>query len=44
MGAPRSAADDAPLWRRLLWMAGLWVGSVTALGAVAYAIRFWLKG
>lgn len=44
MGAPRLAADEAPLWRRLLWMAGLWAASVTVLGAVAYGIRLWLKG
>ncbi len=43
MSAPRLAADDAPLWKRLAWMAGLWLASVTVLGAVAYAIRFWLK-
>ncbi|WP_082384481.1 DUF2474 domain-containing protein [Erythrobacter sp. SG61-1L] len=41
--APHLDADDAPLWRRLLWMAALWVGSVTVLGAVAYGIRLWLK-
>ena len=35
-GAPRS------LRVRLAWFAGLWLASVGALGAVAYAIRFWL--
>ncbi|HTN15093.1 MAG TPA: DUF2474 domain-containing protein [Sphingomonadaceae bacterium] len=42
-GLPHLDADDAPLWRRLLWMAALWAASVTVLGAVAYAIRLWLK-
>jgi len=40
---PRIAADDAPLWKRLGWMAALWGASVAVLGAVAYAIRLWLK-
>lgn len=44
MPAPGVEADDTPLWRRLLWMAALWVASVSVLGAVAYGIRFWLKG
>lgn len=34
--------DEGPLWRRLAWMAAIWGISVAALGAVAYAIRFWL--
>ncbi|WP_245894735.1 DUF2474 family protein [Paracoccus indicus] len=25
-----------------MWFIGLWVASVAALGAVAYAIRLWL--
>ena len=29
---------------RLLWFAGLWLGSVLAVGIVAYAIRLILKG
>jgi len=26
-------------WQRLLWFVVIWAGSVTALGAVAWAIR-----
>ena len=29
---------------QLLWFAGIWFGSVLALGIVAYAIRLILKG
>ena len=35
-------ADEAPLWRRLGWMALIWAASVAVLGTVAYAIRAWL--
>ena len=28
-----------PLWQRLAWFVAIWVGSVAALTAVAYAIR-----
>ncbi len=35
--------DDAPLWKRLLWMAAIWTMSVAALGGVAFTIRAWLK-
>lgn len=35
--------DEAPLWKRLAWMAAIWVMSVAALGAVALIIRTWLK-
>ena len=35
-------ADAAPLWQRLGWLAAIWVGSVAALGAVAWVIRAWL--
>lgn len=40
----QSAADSAPLWQRLSWMAAIWAASVLALGAVAGVIRLWLKG
>ena len=33
---------DSPLWKRLGWMAAIWLGSVTLLGAVAFLIRWWL--
>ncbi|MEM8917508.1 MAG: DUF2474 domain-containing protein [Pseudomonadota bacterium] len=40
---PVPSADEAPLWKRLGWMALIWLGSVTVLTIVAYGIRFWLK-
>ncbi|UAB78847.1 DUF2474 domain-containing protein [Erythrobacter sp. SCSIO 43205] len=35
--------NEPPLWKRLAWMAGIWLASVTALGVVAMIIRLWLK-
>lgn len=35
--------DEAPLWKRLAWMAAIWVMSVAALGTVAFIIRTWLN-
>jgi hypothetical protein len=32
-----------PMALRVLWFIGIWVGSVLALGAVAYVIRFFLS-
>ena len=29
----------APLWQRIAWFVAIWVASVAALTAVAYAIR-----
>jgi hypothetical protein len=36
--------ERRPLWQRLAWFAGLWAGSVLALGMVGYGIRLVLKG
>ena len=41
---PEIEADYSPLWKRLLWLAAIWAGSVAILGVVAYGIRFWLNG
>lgn len=30
------------LRHRLLWFAGIWAGSVLALGVLAYGLRLWL--
>jgi hypothetical protein len=38
-----SGAPDA-LWRRLAWMAAIWLASVAAISAVAAVIRWWLLG
>ncbi|HVQ09035.1 MAG TPA: DUF2474 domain-containing protein [Allosphingosinicella sp.] len=37
-------ADGAqgPLWQRLAWFAGLWAAGVLVVGAVGYALRWWL--
>lgn len=37
-------AARRPLWKRLIWFAGLWLASVTCVALVAYAIRYWLVG
>lgn len=40
---PDTTDRPGPLWRRLLWFAAIWLGSVGALTAAAYAIRMVLK-
>jgi hypothetical protein len=35
--------NDAPLWKRLGWMAIIWATSIVALGAVSFVLRLWLK-
>jgi len=30
-------------WKRLGWFAGIWAGSIIALGAVSMLIRLWLR-
>lgn len=35
---------QGPLWRRLVWFAVIWAGSVGALGIVGFVLRSWLKG
>lgn len=39
---PDDVPAAGPLWRRLGWMAAIWVMSVLALGAVAWVLRLWL--
>lgn len=35
-------ADEAPLARRLAWMALIWAASVSLLGVVSLVLRWWL--
>ena len=43
MATTSASRHAAPLWRRLVWFAGLWAGSVLSLGLVAGILRAWLK-
>ncbi|HET9474394.1 MAG TPA: DUF2474 domain-containing protein [Steroidobacteraceae bacterium] len=50
LGVPRQGCarglplkTDAPLSRRLGWMALIWAISVCALGVVSLILRWWLK-
>lgn len=38
-GPPAEGETLAPLGRRLLWFAALWIGSLIAVAAVAYALK-----
>jgi len=35
--------EPGPLRQRLAWLAAIWLGSVLALGLVAFVLRIWLK-
>lgn len=35
--------NQAPLWKRILWMVAIWVFSVAVLGLLTGIIRFWLS-
>ncbi|HEU4779239.1 MAG TPA: DUF2474 domain-containing protein [Steroidobacteraceae bacterium] len=39
----RNSPEDAPLARRLGWMALIWATSIAALGVVSLLIRWWLR-
>ncbi len=39
---PKEGPNEGPLWKRIAWMAAIWLGSVTVLGIVAQIIRYWL--
>jgi hypothetical protein len=41
---PRHDVRLPPLWIRLLWMAGIWSASITALLFVAMVLRLVLRG
>jgi hypothetical protein len=38
-GPPEEGEERRPLGRRLLWFVALWVGSLLAVAAAAYALR-----
>ncbi len=38
-GPPEEGEAQRPLGKRVLWFAVLWVGSLAAVAAVAYALR-----
>lgn len=32
----------SPLWKRIGWMAAIWLASVLALGLASVLLRFWV--
>lgn len=38
-GPPEKGETLAPLGKRLLWFVALWIGSLVAVAAVAYALK-----
>jgi hypothetical protein len=34
--------EAQPLWKRLAWMAAIWVASVAVIGVVAEVLRLWI--
>lgn len=38
-GPPEEGEARRPLGRRVLWFMALWVGSLAAVAAIAYALR-----
>ena len=38
-GPPETGEPKQSLGKRLLWFAGIWVASLTAVAAVAYTLR-----
>lgn len=39
VGPPGPDEPQGPLWRRLLWFAGLALGGLIAVGIVAYGLK-----
>jgi hypothetical protein len=33
---------NAPLWKRLAWMAAIWAASVAVIGAFAELLKLWI--
>lgn len=40
-GVPQAAASG-PLWKRLAWFVGLWLGGLAAVAALAWLLRLWI--
>ncbi|WP_229956316.1 DUF2474 domain-containing protein [Parasphingorhabdus litoris] len=36
------SVDNSPLWKRLAWMAAIWLMSISVLSVVAYVLRLWI--